>query len=128
MSEKEANHPAWPMDRTANWCSHGGWFTLALKKIIKVFLWRLSSCQSSSKNLDRSLNFERAPFKLQRDMKSKINKNKKRMREREREGRRRQPVKENFRGSLTFRRRSLGTKIQDSAEFFYFFLGTLKLI
>jgi hypothetical protein len=32
-----------------------------------------------------SLNFERAPFKLQRDIKSKINKNKKRMRERERE-------------------------------------------
>jgi hypothetical protein len=29
MNEKEANHPAHPMDRTANWCSHGGWFTLA---------------------------------------------------------------------------------------------------
>jgi hypothetical protein len=83
--------------------------TYYLNKIIKVFLWRLSSCQSSSKNLDRSLNFERAPFKLQRDMKSKINKNKKRMREREKErGRRRQPVKEKFRGGLTFGGRSLG--------------------
>jgi hypothetical protein len=29
VNEKEANHPAHPMDRTANWCSHGGWFTLA---------------------------------------------------------------------------------------------------
>jgi hypothetical protein len=28
--EKEANNSAHPMDRTANWCSHGGWFTLAL--------------------------------------------------------------------------------------------------
>jgi hypothetical protein len=27
---KEANHPAHPMDRTANWCSHGGWFILAV--------------------------------------------------------------------------------------------------
>jgi hypothetical protein len=26
--EKETNHPAHPMDRTANWCSHGRWFTL----------------------------------------------------------------------------------------------------
>jgi hypothetical protein len=26
--EKETNHPAHPMDRTANWCSHRGWFTL----------------------------------------------------------------------------------------------------
>jgi hypothetical protein len=31
MNEKEANHPAHPMDRTANWRSHGGWFTLAVK-------------------------------------------------------------------------------------------------
>ncbi len=30
MNEKEANHPAHPMDITANWCSHGGWFTLAV--------------------------------------------------------------------------------------------------
>jgi hypothetical protein len=29
VNEKETNHPAHPMDRTANWCSHGGWFTLA---------------------------------------------------------------------------------------------------
>jgi hypothetical protein len=29
VNEKEANHPAHPMDRTANWCSCGGWFTLA---------------------------------------------------------------------------------------------------
>jgi hypothetical protein len=29
-NEKEANHLALPMDRTTNWCSHGGWFTLAL--------------------------------------------------------------------------------------------------
>jgi hypothetical protein len=28
VNEKEANHPAHPMDRTANWWSHGGWFTL----------------------------------------------------------------------------------------------------
>jgi hypothetical protein len=28
-NEKEANHPAHPMDRTANWCRKGGWFTLA---------------------------------------------------------------------------------------------------
>jgi hypothetical protein len=32
VNEKEANHPVNPMDRTANWCSHGGWFTLALFK------------------------------------------------------------------------------------------------
>jgi hypothetical protein len=32
VNEKEANHPAHPMDRTANWCSHGGWFTLAIGK------------------------------------------------------------------------------------------------
>jgi hypothetical protein len=30
VNEKEANHPVHPMDRTANWGSHGGWFTLAL--------------------------------------------------------------------------------------------------
>jgi hypothetical protein len=24
VNEKEAIHPAHPMDRTANWCSHGG--------------------------------------------------------------------------------------------------------
>jgi hypothetical protein len=24
VNEKEVNHPAHPMDRTANWCSHGG--------------------------------------------------------------------------------------------------------
>jgi len=24
VNEKEANHPGHPMDRTANWCSHGG--------------------------------------------------------------------------------------------------------
>jgi hypothetical protein len=29
MNEKETNHLAHPMDRTTNWCSHGGWFTLA---------------------------------------------------------------------------------------------------
>jgi hypothetical protein len=29
VDEEEANHPTLPMDRTANWCSHGGWFTLA---------------------------------------------------------------------------------------------------
>jgi len=29
MDEKETNHPAHPMDRMANWCSHEGWFTLA---------------------------------------------------------------------------------------------------
>jgi hypothetical protein len=29
VNEKEANHPAHGMDRTANWCSHGGWVTLA---------------------------------------------------------------------------------------------------
>jgi hypothetical protein len=23
-NEKETNHPAHPMDRTVNWCSHGG--------------------------------------------------------------------------------------------------------
>jgi len=28
--EKEANQLAHPMDRTTNWCSHGGWFTLSL--------------------------------------------------------------------------------------------------
>jgi hypothetical protein len=27
--EKEVNHPTVPMDRTANWCSHGGWFNVA---------------------------------------------------------------------------------------------------
>jgi hypothetical protein len=27
--EKEANHPAHPMDRTANCCSQGDWFTVA---------------------------------------------------------------------------------------------------
>jgi len=31
VDEKEVNHPAHPMDRMANWCSHEGWFTLALK-------------------------------------------------------------------------------------------------
>jgi hypothetical protein len=25
-NEKEINHPAHPMDRTANWRSHGGWY------------------------------------------------------------------------------------------------------
>jgi hypothetical protein len=30
-NEKEVNHPAHPMDRTINWCNHGGWFTLANK-------------------------------------------------------------------------------------------------
>jgi len=30
MNEKEPNHPPHPMDRTANWCSHEGWFTLAV--------------------------------------------------------------------------------------------------
>jgi len=30
VNEKEENHPAHPMDRTTNWCSHGGWLTLAL--------------------------------------------------------------------------------------------------
>jgi hypothetical protein len=30
MNEKKMNHPAHPTDRTANWCSHGGWFTLAI--------------------------------------------------------------------------------------------------
>jgi len=29
VNEKKTNHPAHPMDRMANWCSHGGWFTLA---------------------------------------------------------------------------------------------------
>jgi hypothetical protein len=29
VNEKEANHPAHPMDRTAHWFSQGGWFTLA---------------------------------------------------------------------------------------------------
>ncbi len=24
VNEKKANHPTYPMDRTANWCSHGG--------------------------------------------------------------------------------------------------------
>jgi hypothetical protein len=24
VNEKEANHPAHPIDKTANWCSHGG--------------------------------------------------------------------------------------------------------
>jgi hypothetical protein len=33
MNEKEANHPAHPMDRTANWRSHGGWFTLEVKNV-----------------------------------------------------------------------------------------------
>jgi hypothetical protein len=109
VNEKVANHPAHPMDRMANWCSHGGWFTLAWNKIIKVFLRRLSSCQSSSKRLDRSLNFERAPFKLPRDMKWKQIKIRKEWeKERESEGRCRQPVKENFRGGLTLRGRSLG--------------------
>jgi hypothetical protein len=28
-NEKETNQPAHPMDRMANWCNHGGWFTLA---------------------------------------------------------------------------------------------------
>jgi hypothetical protein len=35
MNEKEASHPAHPMDRTAN-CSHGGWFTLAKLVLYKV--------------------------------------------------------------------------------------------
>jgi len=30
VNEKQANLPAHPMDRTANWCSHGGWFTLTI--------------------------------------------------------------------------------------------------
>jgi hypothetical protein len=30
-NEKETNHPAHPMHRMVNWCSHGGWFTLAHK-------------------------------------------------------------------------------------------------
>jgi len=25
---------AHPMDRVVNWCSHGGWFTLAISKLI----------------------------------------------------------------------------------------------
>jgi hypothetical protein len=32
------------MDRTANWCSHGGWFTLALylniAKFVKMIFWK----------------------------------------------------------------------------------------
>ncbi len=35
MNEKEANHPARPVDRTTNWCSHGGWFTLALYYVME---------------------------------------------------------------------------------------------
>jgi hypothetical protein len=31
VNEKEVNHPAHSMDRTANWRSHGGCFTLAVK-------------------------------------------------------------------------------------------------
>jgi len=27
VNEKEVNHLAHPMDRMANWCSPGGWFT-----------------------------------------------------------------------------------------------------
>ncbi len=44
MNEKETNHPVHPMDRTANWCSHGGWFTLALTLVpiimTKMNRWR----------------------------------------------------------------------------------------
>jgi hypothetical protein len=30
VNEKEANHSAHPIDKTANWCSRKGWFTKAL--------------------------------------------------------------------------------------------------
>jgi hypothetical protein len=36
VNEKEANHPGHPMDRTANWCSHGSWFTLTVEDMRKV--------------------------------------------------------------------------------------------
>jgi hypothetical protein len=38
VNEKEANHPAHPMDRMANWCSHGGWFPLAPFAINLAFM------------------------------------------------------------------------------------------
>jgi len=44
VNEKEANHPAHPMDRTANWCSHGGWFTLALGNQTQNRNWPTQVC------------------------------------------------------------------------------------
>jgi len=42
MNEKETNHPAHPMDRTANWCSHGGCFTLAQVLVFFLFFMKKS--------------------------------------------------------------------------------------
>jgi hypothetical protein len=47
-------------------------FTYSLNKETRVFLWRFSALQSSSKD---SLNFERAPLKIQRGIKKPQNNN-----------------------------------------------------
>jgi hypothetical protein len=39
-NEKEASHPAHPMDKMTNLCSHGGWFTLAMFLVFPL-LWVL---------------------------------------------------------------------------------------
>jgi hypothetical protein len=41
VNEKEVNHPAHPMDKTANWCNFGGWFPLAL-----YYLWNVLGVQA----------------------------------------------------------------------------------
>jgi len=49
-------------------------FTYSLNKETRVFLWRFSALQASSED---SLNFERAPLKIQRGIKKPPGKKKK---------------------------------------------------